>query len=936
MFKALGVSDLLGSKTQNYGEAGTVGFRTAQLFHWEERPIFTLTTAELMEYDPKITIALAIRNGMLKQGDVKVTGHPVVAKFVREQWDKLWGDHGSQIMRTKIYGHSGFEVLYKTESEQTVVSGLRDFHPRDCRPLTADGKIVGISVRNNRAKNDGGLSSAANKEAIWAPKALWLTFKARHNQKFGESLLEHCYAPWWEKWMRGGAVKMRQLRMQKDAWIGDIIKYPSNKVLQGPNGERISYRDMARELVELRASGGVMGIPSDTDIAGKPLFDYLPPQHIDGATMMFDYIKQLDDEIVEGCEVAKEVVVAAETGSGFSGRSIPFIGTLSVLQEEFDGYVREINRMVIGPLVRLNFGKDAEYKLAAVSLIETVGKLMGGDEGASGGSHSGPSQTMGGVPGGFNNANIPNSGNSSSGYTSAESFSDGVDSRARVRISNRNVRDRLSPRLTPQFGATVGGVYYRGGVWVSGEAIQFASDDELDFLDGIVETEFVEEKPPAVVGEAHSFSCVMAFPPEGIAESFRMLHGLLDPAEVVELETDPHVTVLYGLETNQAFDVERLLFGQGPTAMRVGRFTAFTKDGDVFTKDDTDVVVAEIESEGLRALNSLIATLPSQNSYPDYRPHMTVAYVRPGSGQAMADLLNAEAGEIGSFVSDAVVFSNQQGERTTIPLLGPVQFADGKWITIGGKAKDGKKHAGGFAVEIDGEGRILKGGPAGLQGKKLSEVGAYFDSTRAERKRSFDDVSDFFAAAKSEVEKANAAVAAKAKATGGKTKPAAVPTEADAPGVSKSYKKIVAYQADKWGMSPDTYEQMSSELFSAMESNELAKEKARVYLRERTGLRVPRISQLERQGKDYSHVKGLDVVAREVASMYGDIGWNEDDGDLDEKAWELLKQGQVRVSKVSVEFHDAVDDYLEGELRRSAESYNPDLPDVDSSQFSGV
>lgn len=51
----------------------------------------------------------------------------------------------------------------------------------------------------------------------------------------------------------------------------------------------------------------------------------------------------------------------------------------------------------------------------------------------------------------------------------------------------------------------------------------------------------------------------------------------------------------------------------------------------------------------------------------------------------------------------------------------------GRWVTIGGHAEGDKKHVGGFAAEIDEEGRILKAnGPKELVGKKVSEVGDHF------------------------------------------------------------------------------------------------------------------------------------------------------------------------------------------------------------------
>lgn len=51
----------------------------------------------------------------------------------------------------------------------------------------------------------------------------------------------------------------------------------------------------------------------------------------------------------------------------------------------------------------------------------------------------------------------------------------------------------------------------------------------------------------------------------------------------------------------------------------------------------------------------------------------------------------------------------------------------GKWITIGGKHKGDEKHAGGFRVQIDGRGNIVKGR---MKGTNLKDVKAKFDEKK--------------------------------------------------------------------------------------------------------------------------------------------------------------------------------------------------------------
>ena len=63
----------------------------------------------------------------------------------------------------------------------------------------------------------------------------------------------------------------------------------------------------------------------------------------------------------------------------------------------------------------------------------------------------------------------------------------------------------------------------------------------------------------------------------------------------------------------------------------------------------------------------------------------------------------------------------------------PVRYAadgDERWITLGGSAKDGKSHVGGFPAKIDGEGNIVASRVGGLQGKNVKDVKGHFDEVR--------------------------------------------------------------------------------------------------------------------------------------------------------------------------------------------------------------
>lgn len=245
-----------------------------------------------------------------------------------------------------------------------------------------------------------------------------------------------------------------------------------------------------------------------------------------------------------------------------------------------------------------------------------------------------------------------------------------------------------------------------------------------------------------------------------------------------------------------------------------------------------------------------------------------------------------------------------------------------KWITIGGKSKSGGgDHHGGFPVQIDADGNILKGGPKALRGKHVSEVGKHFKEERAAREASgedkFADVAGFFDTIKSDRKAADAE------------------REKSAPGNTRSLKKIVAYQAEKWGMDEDTYAQFMDEAMSEESDRLREREHVKKRARESLGVDAGTLKRIqERGGKagkggDYTSVKGIDSVAQELKSLYPHLfASGDDESDL----WDLVIEGkQDPPSQTSREFHDWVDDRLESLMATAGNDYTPD--DTDYGEF---
>jgi hypothetical protein len=90
---------------------------------------------------------------------------------------------------------------------------------------------------------------------------------------------------------------------------------------------------------------------------------------------------------------------------------------------------------------------------------------------------------------------------------------------------------------------------------------------------------------------------------------------------VLEFESEPHITVLYGIKNLE----DRDNIKQKGMSGKLGKIKKFSQE-------DKDILVIEIESEDLKRKNQEIRDNIDVNiTYPDYTPHLTLAYVKPNS-----------------------------------------------------------------------------------------------------------------------------------------------------------------------------------------------------------------------------------------------------------------------------------------------------------------
>ena len=95
-------------------------------------------------------------------------------------------------------------------------------------------------------------------------------------------------------------------------------------------------------------------------------------------------------------------------------------------------------------------------------------------------------------------------------------------------------------------------------------------------------------------------------------------------------ELEPHITIKWGLTTNDPTEIENILDGSvSPFQIVFGEVSMFSEEDKPY-----DVLKVDMDAgENLEKLHDLFSKLDNEDSHPEYVPHMTVAYVKKGIGK---------------------------------------------------------------------------------------------------------------------------------------------------------------------------------------------------------------------------------------------------------------------------------------------------------------
>lgn len=131
------------------------------------------------------------------------------------------------------------------------------------------------------------------------------------------------------------------------------------------------------------------------------------------------------------------------------------------------------------------------------------------------------------------------------------------------------------------------------------------------------------------------------------------------------IETEPHCTLLYGLHEEVQLDeiekvMDNIVFGY----CRIHNPSLF--ENEKFDVLKFDVGYAHKGGAFLHNANRMLSTLPHTTSYPDYHPHMTLAYLKPGKGKEYVESLGDTP--VFMYKPTHLVYSQPDGTKTEISI----------------------------------------------------------------------------------------------------------------------------------------------------------------------------------------------------------------------------------------------------------------------------
>ena len=146
--------------------------------------------------------------------------------------------------------------------------------------------------------------------------------------------------------------------------------------------------------------------------------------------------------------------------------------------------------------------------------------------------------------------------------------------------------------------------------------------------------------------ESYDYGCMMIY---FNFEEMKSLHNQIDPDDIYidedddsyGLEKEPHVTLLYGLHSDEINDEDVMKAVEKKDIEKLVLHNISS-----FSNEKYDVLKFDVKGEGLKEANKALKKFPYTSDFPRYHPHSTIAYLKPGKAKKYIEMWKDEEHEV--------------------------------------------------------------------------------------------------------------------------------------------------------------------------------------------------------------------------------------------------------------------------------------------------
>ena len=146
------------------------------------------------------------------------------------------------------------------------------------------------------------------------------------------------------------------------------------------------------------------------------------------------------------------------------------------------------------------------------------------------------------------------------------------------------------------------------------------------------------------------------------------IQASIDDNDLVELETESHITVRYGLHDPDPQQVDWIVSQYPSVEVELQGLSIFPAKEESPQRGgggQYDVLKIDVKSKDLERIHRHLSLIPNTTTFPDYHAHLTIAYLKPGTGQKYVGRSRLEGKKLRF---DSITYSDSDRNKTSLAL----------------------------------------------------------------------------------------------------------------------------------------------------------------------------------------------------------------------------------------------------------------------------